>query len=592
MLIVKSILKLAAVWYVFAVVISPNAFSLDNLLTNGDFEDLTDWGVPGDETLPAGWTHQTGTTTSLRKNPAAMQTGTNAIGGSGTSAYMPAYPSSDDTIRRDMWNVVDAVGPEWVLQYDFACEDPGAYGTRSLTAAVELSNANRINHRVTDVNDDGIGDLEVYIGTWQLVLSNAVQFDADVSTTPVVNHIMFTGRSYLTNPVYDVTITNGLGTFTATDVGYYQYPLSGTGAKPVTGAEGCNFNTFLAPAVGVGDYLVDNVVLAEIEPNRPDQYIVNGDFENTTGWGAPGTTYPPYGWTMEGVRANAAEQWSGSLAIGGSGTSAYMGAYETTVEAERRESRQMFSVPTSTDWQLDLDLAAESTFFTGQRSFTLELVGYDGGKLFLRVVDHDENGVGDIELYSNSSWQTVAGLENAIVVDDLLGENASVNHLTITGRYAEDTPFYDVIVTDANDVEFSATDLSFWAGSAPSGDFGGLLGVAFNTFNSARSYVIDNVSLIDIDPVEMIPGDTNGDNRVDEEDAKVLAANWGAPGAGPANGDFNGDGLVNALDASILAAQWTGSLHETAGGTPVPEPSTIVLCVMAALVCLGGRRRL
>jgi hypothetical protein len=229
-------------------------------IVNGDFEDITGWGAPGDDTLPPGWIHEEVPT---RKNPASAQTGVNAIGGSGVSAYLPGFPSKDNEIRRDMWNVGDATGPLWTLQYDFACEDPGGDDDRSLSCSVELTNTNRIVHRVTDRDNDGFGDLEIYNGSWQLVLGNAVQFDPDVTTTPVVNHITFTGRSNMPNPVYDVTITSGLGTFTATDVAYYRYSLS---SKPVTGAEGCNFNTFLAPADGVGDYLVDNVSLTVPEP--------------------------------------------------------------------------------------------------------------------------------------------------------------------------------------------------------------------------------------------------------------------------------------------------------------------------------------
>ncbi|HBO44938.1 MAG TPA: hypothetical protein DD670_13615, partial [Planctomycetaceae bacterium] len=50
-------------------------------------------------------------------------------------------------------------------------------------------------------------------------------------------------------------------------------------------------------------------------------------------------------------------------------------------------------------------------------------------------------------------------------------------------------------------------------------------------------------------PPAQIPGDTNGDRKVDEEDAKKLAANWSAPvtAGDVTKGDFNGDGAVNAL---------------------------------------------
>ena len=54
-----------------------------------------------------------------------------------------------------------------------------------------------------------------------------------------------------------------------------------------------------------------------------------------------------------------------------------------------------------------------------------------------------------------------------------------------------------------------------------------------------------------------LPGDANGDERVDDTDASILAAHWGlSGGATRADGDFNEDGEVNDADAAILAAHW------------------------------------
>jgi autotransporter-associated beta strand protein len=88
-----------------------------------------------------------------------------------------------------------------------------------------------------------------------------------------------------------------------------------------------------------------------------------------------------------------------------------------------------------------------------------------------------------------------------------------------------------------------------------------------------------------------IPGDTDGNRIVNDLDAKKVAQNWGATGlpGGFSVGDFNGDGAVNAADASILAANWgdhTGG--ESVAG--VPEPSTIVLLLGAAVLLLTRRR--
>jgi hypothetical protein len=101
--------------------------------------------------------------------------------------------------------------------------------------------------------------------------------------------------------------------------------------------------------------------------------------------------------------------------------------------------------------------------------------------------------------------------------------------------------------------------------------------------------ILDAVVVLEMLPVSRIPGDTNGDGRVDEADAKTLATHWGQPG-GWAEGDFNNDGLINALDAAILAANWGHGVTTEQGNrsTAVPEPS--VLAMLACLVIAAGGR--
>ncbi|HBO46109.1 MAG TPA: hypothetical protein DD670_19735 [Planctomycetaceae bacterium] len=91
-----------------------------------------------------------------------------------------------------------------------------------------------------------------------------------------------------------------------------------------------------------------------------------------------------------------------------------------------------------------------------------------------------------------------------------------------------------------------------------------------------------------------VPGDVNGDQKVDDADAKRLAAYWGATVKDPGltwwqMGDFNGDNKVDARDASVLAANWgdhTGGESTAA----VPEPSAIVMLLGAIGLFLTRRR--
>jgi hypothetical protein len=87
----------------------------------------------------------------------------------------------------------------------------------------------------------------------------------------------------------------------------------------------------------------------------------------------------------------------------------------------------------------------------------------------------------------------------------------------------------------------------------------------------------------------LIPGDANGDNKVDDQDASILAAHWQmSSGATWEDGDFNNDGKVDDRDASILAAHWQ---EGTEGTTSVPEPTTLVLLAAISLLALPLLRR-
>ncbi|MBN2217000.1 MAG: BNR-4 repeat-containing protein [Pirellulales bacterium] len=84
------------------------------------------------------------------------------------------------------------------------------------------------------------------------------------------------------------------------------------------------------------------------------------------------------------------------------------------------------------------------------------------------------------------------------------------------------------------------------------------------------------------------PGDANGDGVVDQDDAAILAENWGrSDWAAWSQGDFNRDGAVNAADASILAANW-GHVAES---TIVPEPAVAAMLLGLAAALAAFRRR-
>ncbi|HBO42537.1 MAG TPA: hypothetical protein DD670_01095, partial [Planctomycetaceae bacterium] len=76
--------------------------------------------------------------------------------------------------------------------------------------------------------------------------------------------------------------------------------------------------------------------------------------------------------------------------------------------------------------------------------------------------------------------------------------------------------------------------------------------------------------------------------RVDDLDAKTLAAHWGQAGSWAA-GDFNNDGVINAIDAAIMAANWGHGVGETTESA-VSEPSAFLLLLGLTLPLLIRRR--
>jgi sialidase-1 len=327
-----------------------------------------------------------------------------------------------------------------------------------------------------------------------------------------------------------------------------------------------------------------------VKPSNPAPNIVNGDFEDTTGWGGVGSTSPPPGWATSAGRTNAAQMQSGAAAIGGEGTSAFMPA----APGENRDLIQEFSQSDS-QWCFDMDFAAEEPDGQGSEHRTLSLgwITNEGKRIYMIVtVNGNEgtaaDGLGDVQIYDPASgYFTPAGLEDAVIFDDDVEYSPLVQHLCIEGDFTDDQPYYDVYVTDSDGTVHSAMGLTFFNGGAPTAG-SGLTIFADNTFLSTGDHLIDNVGIVNLSGPPFFPGDADGDGRVDADDAAVLAANWQATETATwAMGDFNGDRKVDNADATILAANWQRGV---AASGAVPEPAAAVLLLPLVLRFLFVRR--
>ena len=241
--------------------------------------------------------------------------------------------------------------------------------------------------------------------------------------------------------------------------------------------------------------------------------IVNGDFENTTGWTAAGTTGFPPGWGANGGRNNAATQHSGAHAIGGSGTSAYIPA--GSGENPQREIEQALAVKTGPNWLFEMDFAAESPGGSGSSFRTLsgavqQTTSGDLLNIFFIVTGDDADGRGDLMMYTGAAngYQTV--LPNAVIYDTDVQASPLTHHLTIEGDFTSGTPGLSVSISDSDGVLHSASGLGSLVlegnGNPPvnvpatTDALDGIDFVSFNSFLSTGDHLIDNVSIANVVP--------------------------------------------------------------------------------------------
>lgn len=151
--------------------------------------------------------------------------------------------------------------------------------------------------------------------------------------------------------------------------------------------------------------------------------------------------------------------------------------------------------------------------------------------------------------------------------------------------------------------QWNLDDVSQWDAWTSAGD--GVIDSANFTIDSVQFWGTTD-AMIYIDQIThnadgalapFVPGDANGDDRVDGSDVAILSGNWQHGVGGTANatwsmGDFNGDGRVDGSDVTILAGNWQYGVSLSAA-TAVPEPSviTLLLGVLAGWSVMFLRRR-
>ena len=74
-------------------------------------------------------------------------------------------------------------------------------------------------------------------------------------------------------------------------------------------------------------------------------------------------------------------------------------------------------------------------------------------------------------------------------------------------------------------------------------------------------------------------------------DLNAVGTNWQGSPDPWSSGDFNADGVVDVADLNVLALNWQQSIPAAAAGEAVPEPSAVMLLILAVTASCLARRR-
>jgi hypothetical protein len=174
-----------------------------------------------------------------------------------------------------------------------------------------------------------------------------------------------------------------------------------------------------------------------------------------------------------------------------------------------------------------------------------------------------------------------------LIILKFVFSGASGDGLDQVYMYLDPTTATEPVIPNASRVGSAASPFNFTLGAIGPASFGsGIAGTttAFDELRVATTFA-------EVVPDFPIPGDTNGDDLVDMTDFTAISSHMNLTGQSTANGDVTGDGRVSIADYRLWRDNRTDVGPVVAAGGGVPEPSSAILALLAALGAAGAARR-